>query len=100
MLDTSDAYTLLSFIIELVYPTDYFAKDTEQLARHSHLTALALAAKALKPKLVTKLKAVLKRAIVDKQRKVWYDYGPFVETVKLMGAPWFDQLFAGSLSLA
>lgn len=94
--EESDAFIVFCFIIEKIFPENFFLKDNRELGLHTELRAVSLMAELLRPKLVDTLKAVFKPAGSNTKEK---DLSPFILFTKRTSEAWFKTLFVPFLFL-
>ncbi|CAG9310827.1 unnamed protein product [Blepharisma stoltei] len=90
----SDAFIMFCYIIEKVFPENFFSLENRQIVLHSELRAFAIMAERLRPRLVNSLRAIFKPLNTSLRES---DYSPFVVTIKRVGDFWFHTLFATSI---
>ena len=92
----NEIFLLFCYLIEAVFPYDFFVADSRQLGMHKELRTVVNMAVVLRPKLMNTLVAVFKPARTDTRET---DTTPFVLFIKRTVESWIKCLFVPYLML-
>ena len=92
----NEVFLLFCYIIEMIFPSDFFLSDNRCLGLHKELRNIAKMAEILRPNLINTLKAVFKPTGSNKKET---DMTPFLLFIKRTSETWIKSLFVPYLTL-